>query len=81
MPKSVEEAVIALNEKVDELINVVKNIETKQIQLQEAWNKRHAVVMKQFSKMQEFHEIADMTNQVFERRLSYIEKAIYDVKK
>ena len=81
MPKSVEEAIIALNEKIDTLIHAVKDIETKQLQLQQIGDTRYAVIMHQFSKIQNFHEIADMSNQVFEKRLRYIEKAIYDVKK
>jgi len=81
MPNSVEEAIITLDGHINELIKAVKDIERKQIALQEAYEKNHGIVMRRFSKMQEFHEIADMTNQVFERRLGNIEKAIYHVKK
>lgn len=80
MPNSMEEAIITLNAEIKELINVVKDIQIKQEELQQMSKKHHAVVMKRFSNMQEFHEIADMTNQVFEKRLGNIEKAIYKVK-
>lgn len=81
MPNSVEEAIIALNEQIKELKEVARDIQVKQEKLQQMSEKHHAVVMKRFSNMHEFHEIADMTNQVFEKRLGSIEKAIYNVKR
>lgn len=80
MPNSTEKAIITLNEQINELLYIARTIQEKQEELQKTWDKRHGVVMKNFSKMQEFHEIADMTNQVFEKRLGNIEKAIYNVK-
>ena len=35
--------------------------------------------MKKFAKLTEFHEICDMTNQVFERRISNIERKISEL--
>lgn len=80
MQKSTEETIIALNEQINELIYVAKNIQAKQAELEKTWNKRYGVVMKHFSKMQDFHELADMANQVFEKRLCNLEKAIYNEK-
>ena len=37
-------------------------------------------ILRKIEKMQEFHEINDMTNQIFERRLSGIEEELNQMK-
>jgi len=49
----------------EEQKNIVKNS-----------NKHHSVTMKKLDKLREFDEIADMTYQVFERRISNIENIL-----
>ena len=39
----------------------------------------HKVNMQKFSKLIEYDEICDMTNKVFERRISSIEALLYEV--
>ncbi len=59
---------VLLNELKNEQIEITKNIE-----------KNHKVNMQKFSKLIEFNEICDMTNQVFERRLSAIESKLNSI--
>ena len=59
---------VLLNELKNEQIEITKNIE-----------KNHKINIKKFSKLIEFNEICDMTNQVFERRLSAIESKLNSI--
>ena len=43
--------------------------------------KHHKTTMRQLQVLREFNQIADMTNQIFEKRLSNIEKALKEKKK
>ena len=61
-----------LNE-VNELLNEIKNEQTK---LTENVEQYHKVNMRNFEKLKDFNEICDMTNQVFETRLSNIEQIL-----
>ena len=54
-----------LNEIKEEQKNIVENID-----------KYHKVNMKNFTKLKDFNEICDMTNQVFEKRLLNIEQVL-----
>lgn len=62
--------------KIEELLNEIKK---EQINIQESIEQKHKVNMKKFSKLIEYTEITDMTNQVFEKRISSIEKLLYEV--
>ena len=61
-----------LNE-INELLNEIKNEQEKIFQNVEQY---HKVNMKNFEKLRDFNEICDMTNQVFETRLSNIEQIL-----
>ncbi len=61
-----------LNE-VNELLNEIKNEQTK---LTENVEQYHKINMRNFEKLKDFNEICDMTNQVFETRLSNIEQIL-----
>ena len=61
-----------LNE-VNELLNEIKN---EQANLTENVEQYHKVNMRNFEKLKDFNEICDMTNQVFETRLSNIEQIL-----
>jgi len=63
---------------VQELLNEIKN---EQIKIGKNIDKYHKINMQNFSKLKEFNEICDMTNQVFERRISNIEQALTQVVK
>lgn len=75
MPKKVEnqETLKSLIAQIQELLNELKN---EQNNIAKNLNKHHSVTMQKLQKLKEFDEIADMTNQVFERRISNIEKML-----
>ena len=61
---------------INEVLNVIKN---EQINVRKMVEQNHKVNMKKFSKLLEYNEISDMTNQVFEKRISSIEKLLYEI--
>lgn len=61
-------------EEINELLNQLKN---EQQNLSEQTQKNFKVIMQKLMKMQEYNEISDMTNQVFEMRLSNIEDFLF----
>lgn len=61
-------------EEINELLNELKN---GQENLSEQTQKNFKVIMQKLMKMQEYNEISDMTNQVFEMRLSNIEDFLF----
>lgn len=69
---TLEQTIIEINE----VLNEIKN---EQINQRKMLEKNHKVNMQKFSKLLEFNEICDMTNQIFERRIANIEKLLYEV--
>lgn len=63
---------------IQELLNEIKNEQTK---ISKEIEKHHRVTMRKLQKLREFDEIADMTNTVFERRLSNIEQMLSKIYK
>ena len=63
---------------IQELLNEIKNEQTK---ISKEIEKHHKVTMRKLQKLREFDEIADMTNTVFERRLSNIEQMLSKIYK
>ena len=63
-------------EEIKELLNELKN---EQENLSEQTQKNFKVIMQKLMKMQEYNEISDMTNQVFEMRLSNIEDFLFRI--
>lgn len=61
-------------EEIKVLLNIVKE---EQESLSEQTQKNFKVIMQKLMKMQEYNEISDMTNQVFEMRLSNIEDFLF----
>ena len=59
---------------INELLNELKE---EQENLSEQTQKNFKVIMQRLMKMQEYNEISDMTNQVFEMRLSNIEDFLF----
>lgn len=64
---------------IEEINEVLKEIKDEQVNQRKMFIKNHKVNMQKFSKLIEFNEIMDMTNQVFERRISSIEALLYEV--
>ena len=68
--KTLEELIIEINA-------VLEEIKKEQINIKKITEQNHKVNMKKFSKLIEYNEICDMTNQVFEMRLSNIEDFLF----
>ena len=68
------------NESLESLIAEIKELSNeildKQKHIENNIENHFKVTMKKLDKLKEFSEIADMTNQVFETRLSSIEEKI-----
>lgn len=70
--QTLEELIVEVNE----LLNEIKK---EQINMQKMIEQNHKVNMQKFQKLITYTEISDMTNKVFERRISSIEKLLYEV--
>lgn len=68
MAKFVCQVQDVLNEIIKEQTKIESNIE-----------KYHKINMKKFAKLREYNEICDMTNQVFEKRISNIEQMLQEI--
>lgn len=71
-----KETLEALIAQINELLNEIKE---EQKNTQETITKNHKVNMQKFNKLIEFNKIVDMTNTVFEKRISSIEKLLYEI--
>ena len=63
-------------EEINEILNEVKNEQTN---LSENLQKNFSTIISKLMKMQEYNKIADMTNQVFEMRMSNIEDLLFKI--
>ena len=71
--ESLESLIAAIQELLYELKNEQDDILTK-------LDKHHKATMQQLHVLREFDQIADMTSQIFERRLSSIEQTLKERK-
>ena len=65
---------------IEEIKEVLEEIRKDQIDEIKTSQERHKLYMKNLSKLQEYNQILDMTNQVFETRLLSIEKSLQKIK-
>ena len=63
-------------EKINETLNELKN---GQINLSENLQKNFEIIMNKLMKLQEYNKISDITNQVFEMRMSNIEDLLLKI--
>lgn len=70
---------ITLEQTIEQINGILNEIKNEQINQRKMLEQNHKVNMQKFTKLLEFNEISDMTNQVFERRIANIEKILYDV--
>ena len=68
-----EEKIQEFFNEVNELLNEIKN---GQVNLAQNVEQYHKINMKNFTRLRDFAEICDMTNQIFETRLSNIEQIL-----
>ena len=61
------------NYQFEEINELLKEIKNEQLNLSENLQKNFTVIMSKLMKMQEYNKIEDMTNQIFEMRVSNIE--------
>lgn len=65
------------NNQIEEINVVLNELKNGQELLSNQSQKNFKEIMKKLMKMQEYNEISDMTNQVFEMRLSNIEDFLF----
>ena len=65
------------NNQIEEINVVLNELKDGQVLLSNQSQKNFKEIMKKLMKMQEYNEISDMTNQVFEMRLSNIEDFLF----
>lgn len=65
------------NNQIEEIKILLNELKNEQENLSETVQKNFKVIMQKLMKMQEYNEISDMTNQVFEMRLSNIEDFLF----
>lgn len=65
------------NDQIEEIKTLLNAVKEEQASLSEQTQKNFKVIMQKLMKMQEYNEISDMTNQVFEMRLSSIEDFLF----
>lgn len=72
-----EEKTPLANNQIEEIKVLLNELKEEQEGLSEQTQKNFKVIMQKLMKMQEYNEISDMTNQVFEMRLSNIEDFLF----
>ena len=71
---SLEEKIEVINENLNEIKNVQQNVVLLN-------HKNNTILMKKLNKLQEYNEINDITNQVFEQRICNIENSLSELVK
>lgn len=72
---------LTLEKQIEEINHTLKELQYNQTEELVLLQKNHTINMKKLDKLQEYNKIADMTNQVFEIRLSGIEQALKQLNK
>lgn len=70
---------LTLNQLITEINVLLNELKKEQIEMSKKVENNHKVNMQKFSKLIEFNEICDMTNQIFERRLYAIENKLNSI--
>ena len=65
------------NDQIEKIKELLNELIEEQDNLSEQTQKNFRVIMQKLMKIQEYNEISDMTNQVFEMRLSNIEDFLF----
>lgn len=67
----------ATNYQIEEINEILNELKQELINLSEISQKNFEVIMSKLMKLQEYNKIDDMTNQVFEMRISNIEDLLF----
>ena len=70
---------LTLNQLITEINVLLNELQKEQIEMSKKVENNHKVNMQKFSKLIEFNEICDMTNQIFEKRLYAIENKLNSI--
>ena len=70
---------LTLNQLITEINVLLNELKKEQIEMSKKVENNHKVNMQKFSKLIEFNEICDMTNQIFERGLYAIENKLNSI--
>ena len=70
---------LTLNQLITEINVLLNELKKEQIEMSKKVENNHKVNMQKFSKLIEFNEICDMTNQIFEIRLYAIENKLNSI--
>ena len=65
------------NYQIGEIYELLIELKQEQLNLSENLQKNFEIIMNKLMKIQEYNKIADMTNQVFEMRISNIEDLLF----
>ena len=65
-----------LEEQIEQLNKIIQELQYNQTEEIIILQKNHTINMKKLDKIHEYNKISDMTNQIFEKRLTGIEQAI-----
>ena len=65
------------NYQIEEIIEALNELKNGQNNLSEDSQKNFQIIMNKLMKLQEYHKIADMTNQVLEVRMANIEDILF----
>ena len=65
---------INLKNRIDEIYSILDELQFNQLEQFISLQKNQSIIMKKIEKLQEYNEIDDMVNAVFDRRLQNIEK-------
>lgn len=67
------------NETTKQIKCLIKQIKDEQINLEQNINNNYKVIVKKLDKLQEYNKIDDMTNTIFEQRISRIEEILEEI--
>ena len=70
-----------LEQQIAQIYGKINEIQIKQQEELALLQKNHVTYMKKLEKLQEYNKIADMTNQIFEKRVSEIENTVKQINK
>ena len=65
-----------LNNKIDEIYSILEELQLNQLEQFLSIQKNQSIIIKRLEKLQEYNEIDDMNNSLFDKRLRTIEQKI-----
>lgn len=65
-----------LKNKIDEIYSILEELQLNQLEQFLSIQKNQSIIIKRLEKLQEYNEIDDMNNSLFDKRLRTIERKI-----